>query len=167
MSGTPVVRGRGRGRGRGKPVAQAGFGLVEALVALLVICLGLLGIAALFGRSLLANRTALARTQAVNLAADMAERIRGNRLAGDAYAAAAGDHGCDGAGAASCSPRQMAAHDLLDWRARVAAALPDGVGSVAVAGSGRYTICVAWRETGMAAGDAEQSYTVEIVVAER
>jgi type IV pilus assembly protein PilV len=60
--------------------AHGGFGLVETLVALVVISIGMLGMAALFNHGLTASRTSLARTQAVQLAADMAERIRGNRL---------------------------------------------------------------------------------------
>lgn len=160
------TRRRARGAGR-VPGAEAAFGLVETLVALLVLSLGLLGTAALFGHGLLANRVALARTQAVSLAADMAERIRGNRLGSGAYAAAPADHACDDAGAARCSPQQMAEHDVRDWSARVAAALPGGTGTIDVAGGApaRYTIRVAWRETSMAAGGDEQSYTVEIAVA--
>lgn len=166
---TSARRRGARPRASGKRSAEAAFGLVETLVALLVISLGLLGIAALFGQGLLANRVALERTQAIHLAADMAERIRANRLGGDAYSAAPADRGCDGAGAPSCSPRQLAEHDLHGWHARVAAALPGGIGSVAVSGAAptRYTIRVAWRETDMAAGGAEQSYAVEIAVAER
>jgi len=147
--------------------AEAGFGLVEALVALLVISLGMLGTASLFAHGLLTSRVALERTQAVNLAADMAERIRGNRQG--AYAAAPADRGCEGAGADGCSPQQMAEHDVHDWSTRVAAALPGGVGTISVADAAptRYSIRVAWRETGMAAGGAEQSYTLEVAVADR
>ena len=159
-----VVNTAHRARAR-RPACEGGFGLVETLVALLVISLGMLCTASLFAHALLSNRIALARTQAVSLAADMAERIRGNRLG--AYAAAPANHGCLGTGAASCSPQQMAEHDVRDWRARVAATLPDGIGSISMADAARYTIRVAWRETGMTAGAAEQSYAVEIAVAER
>ena len=47
---------------------QRGFGLVESLVALVVMSVGMIGIAALYGQGLGASRTALYRTQAVNLA---------------------------------------------------------------------------------------------------
>src|SRR6185503_6410096 len=73
--------------------SQSGFGLVEALVALVVVSVGMIGIAVLYGQGLGASRTALYRTQAVILASDMADRIRLNRRAGNAYkAVAAGLH---------------------------------------------------------------------------
>ena len=62
-------------------VRQRGFTMVETLVALVVLAIGLLGIAALHLESLRAGRTAIYRTQAVNLAADVADRIRANRVA--------------------------------------------------------------------------------------
>jgi type IV pilus modification protein PilV len=58
---------------------QRGFTMVETLVALVVLAIGLLGIAALYLDSLRAGRTAIYRTQAVNLSADLADRIRSNR----------------------------------------------------------------------------------------
>ena len=55
--------------------------MVEVLVALVVLAIGLLGIAALYLNSLQAGRTAVYRTEAINLAADLADRIRMNRTA--------------------------------------------------------------------------------------
>ena len=49
-----------------------GFSLIEALVALVVLSVGMIGIAALYGQGLGAARTALYRTIAVNLAASTA-----------------------------------------------------------------------------------------------
>ncbi len=65
---------------------QSGFTMVEVLVALVVLAIGLLGIAALLpqqppGR---AHGRRIA-PQAVNLAADLADRIRMNRTAQAAY----------------------------------------------------------------------------------
>ena len=56
-----------------------GFTLVEALVAMVVLSIGMLGIAALGIESLRASRAALVRTEAVTLATDMADRVRSNR----------------------------------------------------------------------------------------
>ena len=109
-----------------------GFTLVEALVAMVVLSVGMLGIAALGIESLRASRAALVRTEAVTLATDMADRIRANRAAGAAYAGAAADAAnveCE-AGGAGCSPAELAAHDLFIWGDAIAGALPDGVGTV-------------------------------------
>lgn len=130
---------------------QSGFSLIEAMVSLVVVSVGMIGIAALYGQGLGAGRTALYRTQAVNLAADMADRIRVNRLGGANYGGAGANNNCDPPGAVNCTPAQMAAHDVWVWTNQVAAQLPNGAGTVAVAGTSppTYTITVNWQETGL------------------
>lgn len=136
---------------------QHGVSLVESLVALLVLSIGMLGIAALYVSSLRASGSALFRTQAVNFAADMADRIRANPAAAAAYAGAEGDNGCvtGAAVGADCSPAQLAADDLFRWRAAIATVMPDDgnaatpQGTVGVAGATAprtYTIQVTWSE---------------------
>jgi len=130
---------------------QYGFGLIESLVALVVISVGMIGIAALYGQGLRASTTALYRTQAVNLAADMADRIRVNRRGGASYGGGAAASGCGPGGGIDCTPAQMAADDLFAWQAQVAALLPGGAGVVQVAGTTppTYTIQVTWQEVGL------------------
>ena len=53
------------------PRAERGFSLVEAMVSLVVISVGMIGMAALYGQGLGAGRTAMYRTIAVNLAAEL------------------------------------------------------------------------------------------------
>ena len=146
------------------PRKSAGFSLVEAMVSLIVISVGMIGIAALYGQGLSAGRTALSRTIAVNLAATMAENIRVNRLGQAAYAGAGADNNCDpaGGGGVDCTPAQMAAHDLFLWNADVAAQLPNGVGAVAfVDGTPpNYTITVTWDEVGI--GQVTETLTVQV-----
>src|SRR4030095_6465661 len=87
-----------------------GFSLVEALVALVVLSIGMLGIAALHVESLRSGRTALTRTVAVALAADMADRIRANRTGKKEYEAvvtsADTNAKCKPAGA-GCTPAEL------------------------------------------------------------
>jgi type IV pilus assembly protein PilV len=132
---------------------QRGFGLIESLVALVVISVGMIGIASLYGQGLRASSTAFYRTQAVNLAADMADRIRVNRLGGASYGGAAANNGCDAGGGVNCTPAQMAAHDLLLWQGQVNALLPAGAGTVQFAATTppTYTIRVTWTEVGLGA----------------
>lgn len=134
---------------------QRGFNLIEAMVALVVISVGMIGIAALYGQGLSAGRTALYRTHAVNLASDMADRIRVNRLGGLEYAGAASNNSCDpqSGGAADCAPPDMAAHDLWVWQQQVEQLLPEGEGDVQFDGATlppTYTIEVSWVEVGSA-----------------
>ncbi len=134
-----------------------GFTLLEALIALVVLSVGMLGIAALYVDSVSRGRTALSRTKAVVLAADMADRIRANSIAGAAYAGAAADNDCsDGAaaGAKLCSPAEMAAHDLMLWQAILSdprIGVPGGVGTVTfdpASNPDTYTVTVSWVEVG-------------------
>jgi type IV pilus assembly protein PilV len=140
-----------------------GFTLVEVLVALVVLSVGMLGIAGLYVMTLQSGGTAIYRTQAVNLASDMADRIRANRNAGAAYAAgASGSLTCVGAGAVDCSPADLAADDVLQWQTELAATLPNGNGDVAVAGAAApltYTITVSWSEPGQ---ETPVSYTMSV-----
>lgn len=135
------------------PATQSGFSLIESMVALVVVSVGMIGIAGLYGQGLSAGRTALDRTQAVNLASDMADRIRANRRGDLNYGGAAANNNCDPGGGVSCTPAQMAAHDLFVWSNQVARQLPNGVGVVQYAPTAppTYTIQVSWQDTGMGA----------------
>ena len=118
-----------------------GFTLVEALVALVVLSIGMLGIAALYVETLRASRSALVRTEAVSLAADLADRIRANRVPANAYT--------------GTGQNALATADLLAWNAAIAAQLPGGTGAVrfragTAATPSQYTILVSWTEVGQA-----------------
>src|SRR2546430_11305523 len=99
-----------------RPARPHGFTMIKVLVALVGLAVGMLGVASLFGISLHSGSSAITRMQAVNLATDLADRIRANRAAGDApnnaYGGAAAINGCAGAAAVSCTPAQMAADPL-------------------------------------------------------
>ncbi|HSN72360.1 MAG TPA: type IV pilus modification protein PilV [Steroidobacteraceae bacterium] len=131
---------------------QRGFTLVEALVALIVLAVGLLGIAALYVESLSASRSALLRTHAVNLAADMADRIRANRTAGIAYDTASGNTGgaentaCETT--AGCAAADLAAHDVFRWMARGNDLLPGFTAEIDFTDAvpDVYVITVSWTE---------------------
>lgn len=62
------------------PHAVAGFTLLEALVALLVLSIGLLGLAALQARGIAYSHDAYVRSQATFLAYDIMERMRARRM---------------------------------------------------------------------------------------
>ncbi|HEU4619682.1 MAG TPA: type IV pilus modification protein PilV [Gammaproteobacteria bacterium] len=149
------------------PLIEDGFSLIEAMIALVVLSVGMMGIAAMYAEGLGAGRTAVLRTQAVNLAADMADRIRVNRLGGSAYEGAAANNMCDpqsgGDDDTMCTPAQMAAHDLFVWEDQIAGLLPGGEGSVDYDDSTlppTYTIEVDWEEPGVGA----LSYQVAVQV---
>lgn len=70
-------------------LSRRGFTLIEVLVTLVILLFGLLGIAGLMAKGQRAAFEAFQRQQALSLAADMAERILGNRTEAAAYATGA------------------------------------------------------------------------------
>lgn len=110
---------------------QHGFTLLEVLISLVVLSIGLLGLAGLQSTGLRFNQSAAMRSQATQLAYDMADRMRANSVA-----VSAGNYlGTAGATAAchtttGCTPAQMAADDLYVWNAAIARYLPDGEGVI-------------------------------------
>ncbi len=123
------------------------------MVALVVLSMGMIGISALFAQGLNAGRSALYRSQVVNLIADLADRIRANRSGQAAYAGAAADNNCDpaGGGGVDCAPVQMAAHDLFVWNQRIQQSLPSGQWQIQFDPTTlppSYTIQVSWVDVG-------------------
>ena len=123
---------------------STGFTLIEVLVAIIVLSVGLLGLAGLQATSMRNNHDAYLTTQATYLANDMADRIRANTNTVALAAYAAGNSGACNT-AAGCPPAAMAANDRLDWDTILANFLPAGQGAVARAGN-QFTITVMWDE---------------------
>ena len=135
---------------RDGPQGNRGFTLIEALVALIVLGVGMLGVAALYLDTLRGGRSALYRQQAVSLAADLSDRHRADRnICGNPVAYDT----CEAA-----------------WKADVAAQLPGGAATVSslqlrpppagyTQALNRYTITLTWTEPGQ---DADSTYTLEV-----
>jgi type IV pilus assembly protein PilV len=157
---------------------NAGFSMVEALIAVLIVAIGMMGVAGLIVESLKNGHGALLRTQAVNLVSDMQERIRANPRGGDAYDCARYSsgpvlHGCAPSGSQpaslNCTARELAEDDLAEWQRTVRRALPSIVpGSCAAdvmyaAGDAmqpaRYRVSVSWQQR-----NESLSYQSELLV---
>ena len=117
---------------------DGGFSLVEVLVALLVLAIGLLGLAALQAQGMRFNHDAYVRTQATNLAYDIVDRMRVNNTNLAAYTAADSGDACDPLVAG-------ATMDLNCWYRGLAASIPGGSGLiVANAAANFYDVTVRW-----------------------
>lgn len=118
-----------------------GLTLIEILVAVLVVSVGLLGLAGLQAGALQQNHTAYTRTQVSNLAADITDRMRANR-----ERAEAGDYDID-FGESAPTDSTVAASDLRSWRELIDDVLPRGTGSVSVDGNDDVTVSICWLDT--------------------
>jgi type IV pilus assembly protein PilV len=111
---------------------RRGFTLIEVLVTLVILMFGLLGIAGLMAKGQRASFEAFQRQQALALASDMAERIRGNQTQAVAYTQGAPVNSPRGIGnlyndllsgaispncavTSSCTMAQLAEYDLAFW----------------------------------------------------
>jgi len=116
MSKMRVVRGR-----------QRGFTLIEILVTVVVLAIGLLGLAGLQATSVRFNHSAYLRSQATSLAYDIADRMRANTVAARAGA-------YDGAVATNCAAVALAGtlaqQDRQAWGNALACTLPLGAGNI-------------------------------------
>ena len=137
-----------------RPPRQAGLSLVEVLVALVLLSIGLLGLAGLQASGMRVGQGSIHRSQAAQLAHDMLERLRANVAHAGAYNLDLNDAAPDCSGVAAC--------DLRDWRLRLQA-LPAGTGAVTVSGS-QATVLVQWDDSrgagvlrGSAADDAART----------
>ncbi len=114
--------------------AQVGFTLLEILVAIVVLSIGLLGLAGLQAVSLNNNQTAYYRSIASQQAYDMADRIRANLVgvrAGNYSNLTAGlPGGNPNCIAGVCTAANMAISDHRQWNTLNAALLPSGDGTV-------------------------------------
>ncbi len=129
---------------------NAGFTLIEVLIAMLVLAVGLLGLAGLQATSLRNNQSAYNRSQATQLAYDLADRMRANFYGKAAYTAilpssATAKTNClpTTLPASGCSYTEMAENDLFEWNLAVTTTLPSGIGTLAVSAN-VYTISITW-----------------------
>lgn len=128
--------------------SQAGVSLLESLVAILILALGIAGLAGTQARLLVEGRHASARASAIVLIGDLSDRMRFNQ----ATAAAGGYHLAWGEipiardCSSSCTGGDLAQSDLGAWRAAVSQMLPLGDATVfqATGDPRQIGIAIAW-----------------------
>jgi len=147
---------------------QRGFSLVEVLVAVLIMGVGVLGVTGLQMVSLQNNRDALLRSEALQMAYDVMDRMRVNGTGN--YSGVAFD---DAPVAPTdcmnnnCSAAQMAVFDLSLWKCSLGShneetvctdlratdalpaaddqpGLPNGEGEIAIDGAGFVAVTIQW-----------------------
>lgn len=136
---------------------EAGFSLIEGLVALVIFSIGLLGMAGLHSTGMRINSESWQRARANNMAMDILDRIRANRdealsstpnsYETDLTDVASGYTACSG----PCGSAQaVAKNDLRQWKSTIESQLPAGKASIEVVNPGPnpvYVVTVQWDES--------------------
>jgi type IV pilus assembly protein PilV len=159
---------------------QAGLTLIESLVTIVIISIGMLGIAALYVESIQVGYTAVTRTRAVALAADMADRIRSNPAGEATYAVDTAQAGSTPpfncadtpvSAAENCTPDELAAFDIWQWKTLIGNSpeedaqqlgLPNGTGTITRDDTTlptTFVITVSWSDR-----DDVQSYSLALAI---
>ncbi|MBK8507293.1 MAG: type IV pilus modification protein PilV [Candidatus Competibacteraceae bacterium] len=116
----------------------AGFTLLEILVAILILSIGLLGLASLQASGLRSNHSGYLRSKATIFAYEMADRLRANRAT-----AIAGNYNI----VFSADPPSGTAIqnvDRRDWLTALAASLPSGDGKIDCSNTGLCMLEIEW-----------------------
>ncbi len=125
------------------PRSARGASLLEVLVTIVIMAVGLLGLAKLQVSNLRNNQNTLYRTEATFLANDMLDSMR--VLNSVAPNDKADDYAVLTDSTAAAGPSAVALADVSAWKARIAQALPGGDGSISV--NGRIaTIVIEWND---------------------
>lgn len=172
-----IVMKRRRRVSPGSRNLQSGVGLIEILIALVLLSIGLLASERMQIQSMRASRSAHHQSQALLLVNDMIDRMRANVVgvnAGDYDDMSTSDSVVDpGCATASCDAAARAAQDLYDWSARqhplngeagFVPALPGNgddvpVGSVTALANDIYAVSLEWSEE-IDGVDTRQSLTM-------
>jgi len=134
---------------------QTGLTLIEVLIAVLVLSIGLLGIAGLQLTGLRENQNAQYSTQAIYLANDMADRMRANPAGVTAAnynnidSTSAVDYDTEPTCEAICNAAEIANVDAYEWLSAnvptsIVNTLPSGQGLITSNAGGTFTITVMW-----------------------
>lgn len=124
---------------------------MESMIALLVISIGLLGLAALQITSMKQNNSAMHHSQAVWIGYDIADRIRANFVQFDSYAGikTTGSYSQNCA-SGSCTAAELVVSDAADWATEMQN-LPAGLGVITSPNPGELLIRVMWDDEGTGA----------------
>lgn len=135
------------------PRTQRGFTLLEVLITLVIMAIGLLGLARLQLAGLGQTHGSYLRSQAIHFAYDMADRMRANPQGiedGDYDSITSTPASYTDCETTTCTTSQLATFDAYQWRTAIEATttgLPGGSGTVSGSGtSSDFTITISWYE---------------------
>jgi hypothetical protein len=122
-----------------------GFTIAEAFAALLVMAVGIIGIAALYSDQAQTNPEAQLHREAAELAEQIADRIRHTKEGHSGFATTIGVL-CDQRAKLKL-PQDIAAHEAACWEDEVERKLPSGLGTITrdtLTTPPTYVVAVSW-----------------------
>ncbi len=136
-----------------KTTSNSGFTLIEILISLVVLSIGLLGVAGMQVVGMKNNHSAYLRTQATLLAYDYADILRTNfnlvynSSTFDSYTTPSSVTSSAAAACTSsnCNASEMATADLNHWSKSVIDTLPSGAGVISRNGD-IFTVTMTWED---------------------
>ena len=163
---------------------HTGFTLIEVLIAMLLLAVGLLGLAALQTSTLRSNLAAYNHGQATQLLYDMTDRIRANNCIAKADTTPpvtcpnpanyiinntntdnrtagvtiSNTHACKTVSNTTCNATLLSTYDLIEWNNAIAATLPMGRGCIATTVNGVFNLYITWDD------DRSGTVTTDIAV---
>ena len=152
----------------GSPVTRkfSGFTLIEVMVTLVILSVGLLGLAAMIGQSLRFNQGGYTRSQGTFLAYEIIDAMRADADNAADYAVVYNN------GVHVCVTNPTTANNLVNatlgcWHTRVLRELPGGRATIVNDPDGdnvlEYEITMFWTERTSNNQEISQSWTVEII----
>lgn len=135
--------------------SQQGLSLIESMVSLLIISIGLLGIASLQINAMKLNSSAYWHSQAIMAAHNMADRVRANKDETNNYIGIdTSDDFAQDCLANACTPAQMRLADATDW-GDLLTTIPLGRGIIRAPDANQLDIVVLWDDAGTGATGTE------------
>ncbi|WP_211465881.1 type IV pilus modification protein PilV [Collimonas silvisoli] len=139
---------------------QSGIGMIEVLVAIVIIAFAMFALIDIQTVALRYQKTAHVRAMASQFSADLAERVRANIRGAHsgAYDLSQQTYPTLGESApscfhsANCTPQELAAKDIHEWRTGLSNAMTGGWGEIAGSVTDGFTVKVYFLDT-LTAGD--------------
>ena len=142
-----------------------GFTLIEVLVSLIILSVGLLGLGLLQAQSLKSSYGSNHHTVATNLAYEVLDEMRANRLIAYQFAyISAGDFGS--ISPTTCDPAPMpitettlVSDDIKGWECQVVRNLPGATAAITLV-NGTATVTIVWQDQRYQVGSQNNTFSM-------